>query len=70
MPPSALVYVKPPKTCVRLGRITGTPGFSSAVKHMAKEAQALKAESKRRLKETNSKYKAETDEHRLNKVFK
>lgn len=37
---------------------------------MAKQAQALKAESKRRLKETNSKYKAETDEHRLNKVFK
>lgn len=53
-----------------LAELPGTPGFSSAVKHMAKEAQALKAESKRRLKETNSKYKAETDEHRLNKVFK
>ena len=67
--PFAIVYTKAPRQAVDLIKLLEGHGISVATKKMAEQWQTMTEEVKKKIEQSNAKYKAAANKHRREEVF-
>jgi hypothetical protein len=68
--PFQVVYCQPPSHALDLVPLPKLPGMSIAAEHLADRVKAIQEEVRKKLEESNAKYKAAADRKRRLKLFK